>query len=199
MVGNDSNQHMTYLHVKNLINKYVSGNKTIYDLGAGNGTFLKLLEADNSFRLKANTHVPEISGIECEEWDLNQEIPSNYIQEYDILTSLDVIEHLLNPFQFLENCKELMNDKSLLIISTPNIHSLKSRIRFLISGRFTGFFGHNFNDGHPIYDQHLWPANKHLMQYFCKLLNLNIENISYVGKKTELLSDTVVYTIKKHG
>jgi SAM-dependent methyltransferase len=52
-------------------------------------------------------------------------------EEWDIITSFDVIEHLKNPDDFLEEVNRVLKPEGYFIISTPNLADIYSRITFL--------------------------------------------------------------------
>jgi len=62
---------------------------------------------------------------------------------FDAVISTEGIEHLENHFAFLREVSRILKPGGLLILTTPNITSLRSRVRFF----FSGFFG---RDGRPL-------------------------------------------------
>ena len=197
MTHNDSNMIETYSLVLNKIQGLSHTKPSVIDMGAGTGYFAEILLKNGYQNITINSHLKNSNIEKRNYWDLNSPIPSEIILNYDVITALDVIEHLLNPFEFLKSCEKLMTKNGRIIISTPNIHSLRSKIAFFLKGRYTGFFGRNFNSGHPIYDQHIWPANKHIIQYYSKLNNLEIESKCYVPHNSELFGYTSIFILKR--
>lgn len=57
---------------------------------------------------------------------MNEQIPDELLQCYDIILIPEVIEHILNLGIFLESIKKFMSSKSLLVIGTPNSFKLHS-------------------------------------------------------------------------
>jgi len=55
---------------------------------------------------------------------------------FDALFSIEGIEHLENRFAFLRQAHRILRPGGVLVITTPNIVSLRSRVRFLWSGFF---------------------------------------------------------------
>jgi len=41
-------------------------------------------------------------------------------EKYDTIFAFEVIEHVQNPYLFLEKCRDLLNEQGCLIITTPN-------------------------------------------------------------------------------
>ena len=48
---------------------------------------------------------------------------------YDVVLSLDVLEHVLEPMAMIENCREFLKPGGLLLLQTPNTRSLRGRIQ----------------------------------------------------------------------
>src|SRR5262249_35339231 len=67
--------------------------------------------------------------------DLNQKLPIPD-KSTDVVVSVEGIEHLENPHSFLREVNRVLKDDGKLILTTPNIVSLRSRVRFLGSGFF---------------------------------------------------------------
>lgn len=47
--------------------------------------------------------------------------------QYDVIISLDVLEHVLVPMTMVENCREMLQPGGLLMLQTPNTRSLRGR------------------------------------------------------------------------
>lgn len=54
--------------------------------------------------------------------------------EADTVVSVEGIEHLERPFEFVRECGRVLRDHGLLIVTTPNISSLRSRWRWFLTG-----------------------------------------------------------------
>ena len=61
-------------------------------------------------------------------------------EEYDVIVSAEIIEHLSNPGNFLQCAKECLTENGKLIITTPNIYSL-----FKLGVYFTPLFGEKYH------------------------------------------------------
>ena len=58
--------------------------------------------------------------------DLSQALPMSDAA-VDNVVSVEGIEHLERPFEFVRECHRVLRDDGLLIMTTPNISSLRSR------------------------------------------------------------------------
>ncbi len=54
------------------------------------------------------------------------DLPKNY---YDVVTAWDVIEHVLDPLQFIEQAHGLLRKEGLLVLGTPNSVSLAAQLK----------------------------------------------------------------------
>ena len=49
-------------------------------------------------------------------------------EKFDFISALEVLEHLVDTDAFIEECRHHLVDKGWLIITTPNINSLRNRV-----------------------------------------------------------------------
>jgi SAM-dependent methyltransferase len=56
---------------------------------------------------------------------------------FDAVLSVEGIEHLENPFSFLRETRRVLRPGGTLVLTTPNIAGIRSRVRFLGSGFYT--------------------------------------------------------------
>lgn len=74
--------------------------------------------------------------------DLNSILPWP-AETFDAVISTEGIEHLENHYSFLREVARVLKPGGFLLLTTPNITALRSRVRFF----FSGFFG---RDGRPL-------------------------------------------------
>ncbi|MBI5873338.1 MAG: class I SAM-dependent methyltransferase [Candidatus Omnitrophica bacterium] len=60
-------------------------------------------------------------------------------EHFDLILFAEVIEHLMNPFFVIDEIKRILKPKGILILSTPNILNIASRLRFLFEGSYNFF------------------------------------------------------------
>jgi SAM-dependent methyltransferase len=118
----------------------------VLDIPAGNGVLsARLLAAGH--RVVAADLVPEgfgVPGVECVPADMSQPLPFE-AGRFDVVACLEGIEHLRHPYAFVEECRRILRPGGCLILSTPNVLKLTSRVKFLLGG-FLNAFGRPLNE-----------------------------------------------------
>jgi 2-polyprenyl-3-methyl-5-hydroxy-6-metoxy-1,4-benzoquinol methylase len=148
--------HKKYYIAKDLLNKE-DLNKKILDMGSGNGNLFDLLSQYHF--LKKNLYVSDLSSkaLEiCQNKSYNVAVKN---ESFDIITVVDVLEHVEDPYTFLGELKLKTED---LIIVVPNFNSYKQRLEVLI-GRIP--FQNKMQRGGHI----LWVNYKFLLSLFNQL------------------------------
>ncbi|WP_048148995.1 class I SAM-dependent methyltransferase [Methanolacinia paynteri] len=122
-----------YFAYKYILNKSRDKkNFKLLDIGCGYGFFLKQFLADNNIILEgietssyaasvAEKSIPKIYDKPLGEINLEK-------KSYDAVLMFEVIEHLINPFEYLQKINELLIDGGYLIISTPNISNITFKL-----------------------------------------------------------------------
>jgi 2-polyprenyl-3-methyl-5-hydroxy-6-metoxy-1,4-benzoquinol methylase len=54
---------------------------------------------------------------------------------FDLVTAIEVIEHVESPIGFLRNIGRLLVPRGVAVITTPNVDSLPARVKFLLTGK----------------------------------------------------------------
>lgn len=119
----------------------------VLDLGAYTGALIRRLR-DAGFPNVAGADLadhltePGVPFVQC---DFNAAFADAFDgQLFDCISVCEVIEHLDDPRRFLAECRKLLNDGGLVVISTPNIAFFEGRIKFLLTGELWGFGGGNY-------------------------------------------------------
>lgn len=156
--------------VRKIISEYYQKAKPLhYDVGAGQNSLVKQL-ADETANGYSFDLFPFDDSIE--QWNIESSFPYNY-QPADIVTFLEIIEHLNNPWICMKNISEAMVPGSFLVLTTPNPGWSTSRISLLIKGFLTCFTQSDLDLNHHVFIA--WP---HILR---KLLADNgLEVIEYV-------------------
>jgi len=54
---------------------------------------------------------------------------------FDLITAIEVIEHVESPIGFLRNIRSLLAPTGVAVLTTPNVESLPARAKFFLTGR----------------------------------------------------------------
>lgn len=190
-------------YIKKILNK----EDKILDIGCGAGYFLKQL-FDNGFYKIYGIDIddylvfPEISKVAKMSFlDVSMEkIPAqdNY---FDLVTAFQVMEHLENPFHFIQETQRVLKTGGILMFSIPNSFNLKSRLKFLLYGNLVDYRKDNNHIAFLTKDV----FENTVLKYF------TIENVFYFGmcishiprffakflQKSELFTAKVLFMLKK--
>ena len=117
-------------------------------LGAGSGYFDKRLLDYGIKNIDAIEYLPDhykVKGTRLYSYDLNniwsnKLLTQNNNRKYDLIIAIEVIEHLENSFMLIREIKSILGYNGQAIITSPNVESTFSRIRFLLTG-FLEYFG----------------------------------------------------------
>jgi SAM-dependent methyltransferase len=125
------------------------------DLGAGSGAFAQRLGAAG-FQVTAADASEEFAGSAAfVRLDLDN--PAFHLQlekNYDLVTAIEVIEHLESPVNFLRSIRELLHPRGVAVLTTPNVENVPARLKFLVRGKIRTM------------DEH---SDVHLSPIFCDL------------------------------
>ena len=111
----------------------------VLDAGSGNG-FLANELAKNGMNVvaveKKHTQLNQthLSQIEYLEGDI-EKVDFNTLGKFDVVIAGDVIDHLIDPANFIERCRNILNTNGRLILSVPNVAHWSVRLN-LVFGRF---------------------------------------------------------------
>lgn len=135
----DINADTAAAHVVRLVGE----KKRVLELGPGPGTILRFLAHNNQCEVNAVEFDPEcvemLQGV-CKvaiQGDLDKKdwLTAFKGKQFDVIIAADVLEHLQNPWDCLENVRDLLAPDGYLVISIPNVGH-NSVLASLISGRF---------------------------------------------------------------
>lgn len=104
-----------------------SKDKIILDIGGGIIKISDLVKYKKRYVLDVDKSYGGVD-IVC---DLNEEeipLPENSV---DIVIAGEIIEHLKSPVNFLKKCKRILKSEGYIVLSTPNICSIKNRFKVL--------------------------------------------------------------------
>ena len=139
------------------------------DLGSGEGAFTLRLKTAG-YDCQAVELEPDrfrVDGVPCRSLDLNGDFAAAVGRTFEVVVAQEIIEHLENPRHFLRQCAELLAPGGLILVTTPNIEDVYSRLRFLLRGRFSFFYQEHYETM-----GHLTPITSWQMDQMCRELKL---------------------------
>lgn len=109
----------------------------ILDIPSASGRFAEQLAREAAVCVAADkfpvlSHRPSILA------DMNDPLPFSG-EAFDLITCIEGIEHVQSPFLLTREFFRLLRPGGRLILTTPNIHNLRSRIKFLLRGTLYWF------------------------------------------------------------
>ncbi len=129
----------------------------VLDAGAGEGSLsAKLLAA--GYSVAACDLYPQmfrVPGVECRQADAVGGLPYESAS-FDLVVSVEVIEHLDGHGTFFREANRVLKNGGRFLLTTPNMQSLKSRMRFLLTGYYYSFNPLNPSEHDPV-RQHIAP------------------------------------------
>lgn len=121
----------------------------VLDAGAGVGRLSKELDG-LGFEVSACDIDPKLfkeKSIQCVKVDLNKKLPYKN-NSFDYICATEVIEHVNSPYNMIAEFNRVLKKNGHLILSTPNIGNIFSRIKFLVDGNFFLFGEKEQQSGH---------------------------------------------------
>lgn len=130
----DSEERITFENRRRA--KIINGFKatgTVLDIGCAKGSFLDEMKTYDydTFGIEmssVNAELCNAKGHNVYLGDLDSFYKINMGKKFDIISCLDVLEHIHKPREFLLAIKSLLKDDGLLILSTPNFSGFISKL-----------------------------------------------------------------------
>ncbi|KAB1160831.1 class I SAM-dependent methyltransferase [Tenacibaculum aiptasiae] len=147
-----------------LINSFNTESKTILDVGAGTGDFLKVCK-ENNWEIKGVEPSDKARKIaEEKSIKLHKEITEIKNTSFDVITLWHVLEHIPNLVEYTNQLKKLLKPNGVLIIAVPNYKSYDADY---------------YKEFWAAYDvpRHLWHFSKNSIQKIFSNINMNVEKI----------------------
>ena len=155
---------------------YISSEDSILEIGAGNGSFAKLLETNNYTGLEYSEETireAKKNNINLQKYSI-EDFVSKTDKKFDVICSFHVLEHIERPDDFIGSCLQLLKKNGKLILAVPCCDSL-----------LTVNFNHTLNM--PPHHLTRWSANtfRFLEKLFdLKIINLHVDALDSAKKRT---------------
>lgn len=111
----------------------------VLDIGCGNGANLELFRKIGAGKLAGadldNYLAPELHhAVDFRTIDMNRDLLPWSDASFDVVTCLQVAEHLENPFRLAREAARVLKPGGLFLISVPNHLNITFRIKYLLTG-----------------------------------------------------------------
>ncbi len=119
----------------------------------------------------------KVRPIRCVAIDLNRKFPVES-EQFDFVSCIEGVEHLQDQFQFVRECHRVLRPGGRLVLSTPNILNLASRLKFLLSG-FYSLVPRPINEFSqvPVFD-HINPVTYYQLRYMLHTQGFRITQVT---------------------
>ena len=129
--------------VKSLKQHYPSISGTHLDIGSGTGNLIRRIRQEYDVESRACDYTDEfmqLQGVDVDVVDLNHGLLPYPDRHFDLVTFTEVAEHLENYRAVVREIHRVLKPGGVVVITTPNVLNMKSRMRFLTTG-FWSMFG----------------------------------------------------------
>jgi SAM-dependent methyltransferase len=132
----------------------------VLDLGAGTGAWLARLRAAGFSDLAAvelNAEGFGLAGITPRALDLNEPFSDLFDKRFQLVTAIEIVEHLDNPRHVLREVHRLLADDGHALLTMPNVGHWAGRVRFFLRGEHLFFEEPEYEQRHisPVTDLHM--------------------------------------------
>ena len=118
--------------------------------------------------------------IEYKACDVTKELPFPN-ESFDYILLAEIIEHLKNPYFVVSEINRIVKKNGTIILSTPNILNIKSRMRFLFEGSYDYYreppLDQIENLKENLYQLHLFPYRYHELEFLLFNCGFRIDKI----------------------
>lgn len=115
--------------------------------------------------------------LKCVPLDMNARFPLED-QSFDYISCIEGVEHLENHFGFVRECYRVLRPQGRLVLTTPNILNIASRLKYLLSG-FYSLCPRPINEfsAVPVFD-HINPLTYYQLRYMLHTNGFRITRIT---------------------
>jgi SAM-dependent methyltransferase len=137
----------------------------VLDIAAGRGALTQRLVDAGFTNVTAWDLHPEdivVKEARVERVDLNAPFADRAEAPFDLVVAVEVIEHLENPYAFLRELSTVLAPTGTLVLTTPNVESALSRLKFFRKGEFRWFAEEEYQSWGHIQPITAWQLDKAL-------------------------------------
>lgn len=166
----------THAVVFSLLETALSGG-TVLDIPCGSGVFVRYLAESPFEGVHADiqdfrTIAPDI----FRQADMNERLPFDD-DAFDAVVSIEGIEHIERPFDFVRECGRVLKPGGRLFLTTPNISALRSRWRWFLTG-FHNKCKYPLDERNPAQRHHINMLSFPELRYMLHTRGFRIETIA---------------------
>lgn len=151
---------------------------TALDAAAGNGYMSAWLLRQGFDVTPLDIAPAECRVAPCRYSDFNKRLEVDD-GAFDLVVSIETIEHLENPFLFVRELGRVTRPGGLVVVTTPNVHAIRSRLKYLVCGLPT-LFEYLQDDG---MGQHISPISMGTFLYAFEMADLELVDVFSTGPK----------------
>ncbi len=182
-------RHLTHSgHIRDeiglILKRYLSSGRVL-DIPCGDGVNAGQL-AKAGFDVECADLFPEraeAKGFECRKCDMTKRLPYDD-ESFDAVLHSEGIEHVDNQLSMLAEFRRILKPGGILIVTTPNILALSSRVNFLFSGHprpgrwlvteSHGYWGGSKSYGEDTYYGHVFLINAFQLRFYLTHMGLDV-------------------------
>jgi 2-polyprenyl-3-methyl-5-hydroxy-6-metoxy-1,4-benzoquinol methylase len=143
--------HGLHSDIFEIIKPYLKEGMHILDFGCGEGAFSQRLIDAGMIVDGCDINTDQIKA--CVNKKITLDLNKNDIQDsitgkYDMVLAVEIIEHIENPWKYLSDCLSVLKEGGIIVLSTPNISSFTSRLRFFMKGTLLAYEKPDLTHGH---------------------------------------------------
>lgn len=135
------NTHESFVKTKfKQVAKFIPENSKILDIGCGNGSIRNFLKNSDYYGIDGNkTDIQNLAkqGIKARQIDFNKDKIPFEKEKFDFILLLDILEHVANPSELLNEVKKRLKETGKVITTLPNDYHILNKIRFLLNKHLT--------------------------------------------------------------
>ncbi|NEQ99190.1 MAG: class I SAM-dependent methyltransferase [Cyanothece sp. SIO2G6] len=124
------------------VSSCVDHQANILDIGAGAGAWIERLGTvgfQNLYGIDKDVQRFQATKGQFIAADLDYQDTILPDKTFDLITSIEVIEHLENPGRLFYHVSKLLASNGCFLLTTPNLHSVICRLRLLLTGNLRQF------------------------------------------------------------